>query len=525
MGRGVELGRRRLQLGQGAGRDLGQAERRRRQEALRRDEDLTLGLGAVAQAHGGVGRDSELSHGPAVSRRGEALQRADDVVGDDGDDAVGEDGDVLQRLARAGREDDRRRAVRGDRRHADRRLQRCKRQGHQRAGLVVDAAQGPVLFRREDQTPGHDAFDGDAFRQGQLVRLAVGAERPDLRAEGVQRAAEQHGLDRAGLVAEDHGRDAIAAVGLLAAIDLGGVGQRVAALEGFDDEGIARLRHRAGTEVGGDQQGVAVQPGQAMLALGDDEAALSGRHEGLGRQVELAHDHGVLAAVRQVDQAAGLVRRQAVGALEHPVTALGLGQGVDVQQGLPLGLGGAIAGQGRAAPDPLRVGRVLPEVAKALAEEADAGDAVGGRQNGLGLLAEGFVAAVAGQSRQRLFVFGSDEGLGLGPVHLFQRQMIVGGLDPLGRQVAREVRRGHGRGDGGRVGGRMGQDPLSQGRTSGEDQHRQGGGQEQGLHDFLRSSPRKRGPRALAEPAAVRIFAHIPGLSPWLKPGSPLPRG
>ncbi|MNS88163.1 hypothetical protein D3C72_1221270 [compost metagenome] len=349
------------------------------------------------------------------------------------------------------------------------------------------------------------------------MRLAVGAERPDLRAEGVQRAAEQHGLDRAGLVAEDHGRDAIAAVGLLAAIDLGGVGQRVAALEGFDDEGIARLRHRAGTEVGGDQQGVAIQPGQAMLALGDDESALD---EGLGGQVELAHDHGVLAAVRQVDQAAGLVRRQAVGALEHPVLALGLGQGVDVQQGLPLGLGGAIAGQGRAAPDPLRVGRVLPEVAKALAEEADAGDAVGGRQDGFGLLAEGFVAAVAGQGRQGLVVRSGDEGAGLGPVHLFQRQMIVGGLDPLGRQVAREVGRRRGRRGSGRVGWRQGQ-----GGTGGEDQHRQGGGQEQGLHDFLRSSPRKRGPRALAEPAAVRIFAHVPGLSAWLKPGCPLPRG
>src|SRR5690606_7302210 len=63
-------------------------------------------------------------------------------------------------------------------------------------------------------------------------------------------------------------------------------------------------------------------------------------------------------------------------------------------------------------------------------------------------------------------------------VHLFQRQMIVGGLDPLGRQVAREVRRRRGSGGGGRVGRGLGE-----GRAGGEDQHRQGGGQEQGLHE------------------------------------------
>ncbi|MNT21108.1 hypothetical protein D3C72_1564330 [compost metagenome] len=206
-----------------------------------------------------------------------------------------------------------------------------------------------------------------------------------------------------------------------------------------------------------------------MLALGDDKAAL---HEPLGGQVELADRHGVLAAVRQVDQAAGLVGSQAGRTLEHPVAAFGFRERVDVQQGLPLRRRGAIAVQRRAAPDALWVGRVLPEVAEAFAEEVDAGDAVGGRQDGLGLLAEGLVAAVAGQGRQGLFVRGGDEGPGLGPVHLFQRQMIIGGLDSLGRQVAREVRRGIGRrGGGGGIGRGLGES-----RTGGEDQHRQSGG-------------------------------------------------
>jgi hypothetical protein len=118
----------------------------------------------------------------------------------------------------------------------------------------------------------------------------------------------------------DAGADAIAAVGRIAAIDFGRLRQRLAALQRLDDEGIARLRQRPRAEIGGDQQGVAIQPFEAVLALGQDEAAID---EGLGGQVELAHDNGVLAAVGQADQAAGFIRGQAVGALPDPVLALG----------------------------------------------------------------------------------------------------------------------------------------------------------------------------------------------------------
>ncbi|MNJ40241.1 hypothetical protein D3C77_351310 [compost metagenome] len=467
MGRGVELGGGRLQLGQDAGGDLGQAERRRGQEALRGDEDPALGLGAVAQPHGAVGGDGDVGRGPARALRGEALQRAHDIVGDHRHHAVLEHAHALQRLARPRREEGR-----GGGGVITRFVQCGQRQGQQRTGDVGLAAEGPGLVGREDQLAVHHAFDADPLGQGQLVGLAVGAKRPGLGAEGVQRAAEQHRLDRPGLVAQHHGGDAVAAVALLAAIDLGRLRQGLAARQGFDDVGIARLRQAARAEVRGDQQGVAVQPRDAVLALGDDEAApVLWSDEGLGRQVELADRDGVLAAVRQVDQAAGLVRRQAVGALEHPVAALRLRQGVDVQQGLPLRRGAAVAVQRRTAPHALGIGRVLPEVADALAQEAGHGDAVGGGQDGLGLLAEGLIAPVAGQGRQGLFVRGRDKGLGLGAVDRLQRQMVVGGLDPLGRQVAREVRRRRGRGDdGGRIGRRTGQGR----RRGGHDQHRQG---------------------------------------------------
>src|SRR5690606_34076000 len=119
-----------------------------------------------------------------------------------------------------------------------------------------------------------------------------------------------------------------------------------------------------------------------------------------------------------------------------------------------------------------RIGGVLPEIAQAFAQEADAGDAVGGRQNGLGLLTKRLIATVAGQGGQRLFILGGDEGARFGAVHLFQRQMVVGGLDPLGRQVAREVRRRGRR----RGGGRIGHGALGHSGRGGQHQGRQGDG-------------------------------------------------
>src|SRR3546814_17342591 len=56
----------------------------------------------------------------------------------------------------------------------------------------------------------------------------------------------------------------------------------------------------------------------------------------LGGQVELAGHVGVGAAARERDQAAGVVRAQAVGAVPDPVLAFGRVQRVEVEQGFPL---------------------------------------------------------------------------------------------------------------------------------------------------------------------------------------------
>ncbi|MNE38977.1 hypothetical protein D3C80_1329000 [compost metagenome] len=103
MGRGVELGRSRLQLGQGAGGDVGQAEGRGRQEALGRDEDLALRFGAVAQAHGAVGRDRDVGRPPksifALTCRIILDKSANNIVGQSDDQRVPDDRHVLHGLA------------------------------------------------------------------------------------------------------------------------------------------------------------------------------------------------------------------------------------------------------------------------------------------------------------------------------------------------------------------------------------------------------------------------------------------
>ena len=338
----------------------------------------------------------------------------------------------------------------------------------------------------------------DPLGQGQANGLS-GVETPDLGPEGVERAGNDRGLRRTRAVAVDDRADAIAPVADVAAIDLGRLGQGLAAPQGFDDEGVAALGQGIGAEVGGDQQGVSVQPFEAMLALGQDEAVLDPQARA---GVELAHHHRILAAVRERDQAAGLVGRQAVGTLPHPVPALRAGQGIDVEQGFPLGVRRPVGGQSRAAPDALGIARVLPEIADAVAQEAGARDAVGGGQDRLGLGAQGLVTGIAGQGGQRLAVLLGHEGHGLCAVDLFQRQMVVDGTNAGGGQVGGGVRRPRRLDHHDRIiierhhARRVGDRPSG---TGGEQQGRCGSGQEQAAHGFTPSISSSRTPQAIRD--------------------------
>ena len=215
------------------------------------------------------------------------------------------------------------------------------------------------------------------------------------------------------------------------------MGQGLAALELLDDEGVAALGQRSLAEVGRDQQGVAVEPVEAVLAFGEGEAS----GDELARPgVELADDHGVLAALGKADQAVALLGLKAAVALEHPIAALGLGQGVDVEDRLPARVRGAVAVQGGAAPQALGVGLVLPKVVHAAGAERGAGDAVRRGQNGQRLLAEARVAGVGLEHRPGSGVLVADPGQGAGALNLLQPKERVGRLDRFGRKVGQNGR-------------------------------------------------------------------------------------
>ena len=138
--------------------------------------------------------------------------------------------------------------------------------------------------------------------------------------------------------------------------------QRRAARPALGDARVAGVGHRAGAEVGADDERVGVEPGDVRLRFGQHEAAV---HEGLVDGVELAHHLGVGAAARQRDQAAAILGAEALGTAPDPVLALGGGQRVEVEHGFPARLRLAVLGERRAPPQAALVLLVLPEVVQA----------------------------------------------------------------------------------------------------------------------------------------------------------------
>src|SRR5690606_9698169 len=141
----------------------------------------------------------------------------------------------------------------------------------------------------------------------------------------------------------------------------------------------AGFGERALAEVGEDEYRVAVDPGQAALGLGSEEAVF---HPLPAGQVELAGHVGVGAAARERDQAAVVVGAQAVGTVPDPVLALGGVERVQVQQQFPLGVVLAVFLERGAAPDAALVVPVAPEVVVVVAHLADGGDPLVGVVDG-----------------------------------------------------------------------------------------------------------------------------------------------
>ena len=254
---------------------------------------------------------------------------------------------------------------------------------------------------REVACAGEEAVEPDGEkaprREGATVRLPVGAR-------GDEEPAAMHGKARIGgkverdqlpgpadvplLVEEvatpthelglEAGREvrprADGDVGRLALEHGGRLVERPAAPPELDDSGIARVGHRAGTEVRRDEDLVRTGPGHLPLRLGEREAALL--DEAPGDEVELADDDRIGAAAGEADESPVVAGDEHRGAREHPPLAFGATERVEVDHHLPVGRGLAVLIERGAPPDAPRVLLVLPEVVVAVAELPEMGDAV-----------------------------------------------------------------------------------------------------------------------------------------------------
>ncbi|MNM80384.1 hypothetical protein D3C81_923540 [compost metagenome] len=239
--------------------------------------------------------------------------------------------------------------------------------GHQQcAGGVGLATHGPRIAQFQGQPLLVQALLG-RVRRIDPGQLAIVAAQVDLVVVEGQRAADQVALEARGVIV--HRRDVH--VFRLAFIDQAGRGHRRATLPQLGHARVTGGGHRTAAEIGVDEHGVAVDPAQAALRFGAEEAVLD---PALAGQVELAGDIGVGTAARQRDQAAAVVRTQAVGAVPDPVFVLGLVQRIQVEHGLPGRRGLAVLGQGGATPQAALVLLVLPEVVVVITDLLHAGN-------------------------------------------------------------------------------------------------------------------------------------------------------
>ena len=304
----------------------------------------------------------DLLAGPLALGRGQAVQAAADVVQGRQQQVVAGGAHAVEGHALCGREQHGEVPVAGQERVQADREQRVLGEGA--------AAGFPVGAQGQQQVLLEDALQVGVVGDVQLHHPAV--------EDQVGGAGEEGGC-QVGEVVATLGLD----VGVGADRDVGGLALEHrdrsahgrAPRPGLDQPRVARLGQRAGAEIGAQPEGVLVLPADPGLGLGHREAAVD---EGLGHGVELAHHRRIAAAPGQGDQAEAGLGLQEVGALPHPVLALGRGQGVQVQHRLPDRFGRDVLVQEGAAPQAAHVLGVLPVVVQPGALDADGGDAVAG---------------------------------------------------------------------------------------------------------------------------------------------------
>ena len=241
----------------------------------------------------------------------------------------------------------------------------------ERPGAERRPCPGPRLVELDDHPARDEPRDRCFVGNGEPLGSARG-DYKGLVPERIERPFD-HGQPVALAVAPHLRRDTIATVILRTAIDIDRAGERHPAREPLDDVGVARRGEIAGSPFGREEKVVGVFPRDAMFPPRKLKAA---RHKGAFVEIEFAHLDGVLAAVRQRDEAQPLVGTKAVEPTHDPALAFGLVERIDVEHRGPVGIGVAVIRQCRAPHDPAEVIGVLPEIVDLAMDEARHGDAV-----------------------------------------------------------------------------------------------------------------------------------------------------
>jgi hypothetical protein len=290
--------------------------------------------------------------------------------------------------------------------------------GKERSLAIGLASHAPVAPQRKEEPPAKKDLRVDVLRQVQLDEAIV-----DEQKQFLAKKCRSAGDDIVAAVAQDLGPPGGGHVLGLALEDRFRFGERCSALPELHDPGIPGSRQGSGPEVRADPERVLVTPGDARLGLREGEAVL---HELFGPSVELADDCGVRAPGGKLDQAACVGRWQTSRLVPDPGFALGLGERVHVEHGLPLRVRSAVGSHGGAPPESALVGVVLPEVVNGVAEELRLRNLVFRVEDLERLLVDGLVFGPGLEQRRRLRVLLLDPDQGLVALDVLEPLEVVG---------------------------------------------------------------------------------------------------
>jgi hypothetical protein len=174
-------------------------------------------------------------------------------------------------------------------------------------------------------------------------------------------------------------------VAWLAAKDLGGRVERCPALPYLDDVRIPGVGKCVRSPFAGDEQGVLVEPGDALLAARKVETAFD---ELACLEIELPLGVGVLSTGGQFHHAEAIAGVQAFQAMGDPAHSIGLAECVKVDDCLPVRRGCVVVRKAGLAEDAVRMGRVAPLVVNLFPAQGRCGQSagIGGDLEGVGVV-------------------------------------------------------------------------------------------------------------------------------------------